>query len=137
VVSRPKPPALTRIWPAQPPGTAHAAPTASRQALSGNLRRTRTHTSLTRLGDSFVTVMHRNEFGDYQSRSRVIAYQRDQEIGWAPGPVGREPFGHTYTYRLEPDGACAVWSTSGYMMARALRGYSSGWLRRRGEHRHL
>lgn len=71
---------------------------------SGTLRRARTHAVLTGVGDTFGMSMHRAELGDYQSQSLVVAYQRDKEIGWAPGPPGREPFGHTYTYRLEPDG---------------------------------
>jgi uncharacterized protein YndB with AHSA1/START domain len=71
---------------------------------SGTIRGSRTHTVLTGVGDVFTMDMHRDEFGDYQTDNRVVSYQRDREIGWAPGLAGREPFGHTFTYRLEPIG---------------------------------
>jgi uncharacterized protein YndB with AHSA1/START domain len=71
---------------------------------SESLRGSQTHAVLTGVGDVFRMDMRREEFGDYQTDNVVTTYQRDVEIGWSPAPAGRPPLGHSYTYRLEPDG---------------------------------
>lgn len=71
---------------------------------SGTVRGSRTHAVLEGVGEVFSMDMHRDDLGDYQSENLITSYQRDREIGWTPGPAGREPLGHTFTYRLEPDG---------------------------------
>lgn len=71
---------------------------------SGQLRRSRTHTALTDVGEVFTTEMHDDEAGNYRADNVVTTYVRDQAIGWAPGPEGGEPTGHTYTFRLTPRG---------------------------------
>jgi uncharacterized protein YndB with AHSA1/START domain len=71
---------------------------------SENLRGSQTHSVLTEVGEVFRMDMRREEFGDYQTDNVVTTYQRDVEIGWSPAPAGRPPLGHSYTYRLEPDG---------------------------------
>lgn len=71
---------------------------------SGMLRGSRTHTVLAAVGEAFSMDMHHELLGDYVADSVVTVYERDRAIGWAPGPAGREPFGHTYGYQLEPEG---------------------------------
>lgn len=71
---------------------------------SGTLRASRTHTILTQVGDAFLMDMHAEDLGDYRSRSIVTRYERDRVIGWSPGPVDGDPFGHTFTFTLEPEG---------------------------------
>jgi uncharacterized protein YndB with AHSA1/START domain len=71
---------------------------------SGMVRGSRTHVVLTGVGDVFTMDMHHDALGDYATDNVVTAYERDRAIGWAPGPAGKEPFGHTFTYLLEPDG---------------------------------
>ncbi len=71
---------------------------------SGTLRASRTHTVLTEVGDVFIMDLHVADFGTYQSKSVVTTYVRDRALGWSPGPVDRDPFGHTFTFTLEPDG---------------------------------
>jgi hypothetical protein len=48
--------------------------------------------------------MHHDLLGDYQTDNVVTLYERDRAIGWAPAAAGQEPFGHTFSYLLEPDG---------------------------------
>jgi ketosteroid isomerase-like protein/uncharacterized protein YndB with AHSA1/START domain len=71
---------------------------------SGMLRRSRTHEVLTGVGETFTMDMHHELLGDYQTDNVVTVYERDRAIGWAPAAAGQEPFGHTFTYLLEPDG---------------------------------
>lgn len=71
---------------------------------SGMLRRSRTHTVLTGVGEVFSMDMHHELLGDYVTDNVVTVYDRDKAIGWATGPAGKEPFGHTFSYQLEPDG---------------------------------
>lgn len=71
---------------------------------SGMLRASRTHTVLTEVGDVFIMDLHAGDLGIYQSQSVVTSYVRDRALGWSPGPVDREPFGHTFTFTLDPDG---------------------------------
>jgi uncharacterized protein YndB with AHSA1/START domain len=71
---------------------------------SGTLRASRTHTVLTEVGDVFIMDLHANELGEHQSQSVVTTYVRDRAIGWSCGPVDHDPFGHSFTFTLEPDG---------------------------------
>lgn len=71
---------------------------------SGTLRASRTHTVITEVGDVFIMDLHDEDLGNYQSQSVVITYVRDRALGWASGPVDGDPFGHTFTFTLEPDG---------------------------------
>lgn len=71
---------------------------------SGILRASRTHTILTQVGDEFTMDLHDDDLGHYQSRSIVTSYERDRVLGWSPGPVDGAPFGHTFTFVLEPVG---------------------------------
>jgi len=71
---------------------------------SGMLRGSRTHEVLTGVGETFSMDMHHEMLGDYRTDNVVTVYERDRAIGWAPAAAGQEPFGHTFTYRLEPDG---------------------------------
>jgi uncharacterized protein YndB with AHSA1/START domain len=71
---------------------------------TGTLRASRTHTVITEVGDVFIMDVHAHDIGRNQSQSVVITYVRDRALGWAPGPVDRDPFGHTFTFTLEPNG---------------------------------
>lgn len=71
---------------------------------SGMLRASRTHKVITEVGDEFIMDLHAKDLGDYQSRSVVTAYVRDRTLGWSPGPIDRGPFGHTFTFTLQPNG---------------------------------
>jgi hypothetical protein len=59
---------------------------------------------LTEVGDVFIMDLHANELGEHQSQSVVTTYVRDRVIGWSCGPVDHDPFGHSFTFTLEPDG---------------------------------
>jgi uncharacterized protein YndB with AHSA1/START domain len=71
---------------------------------SGTLRASRTHTVITEVGDVLIMDLHADDIGHSQSQSVVTTYVRDRALGWSPGPVGRDPFGYTFTFTLEPDG---------------------------------
>ena len=71
---------------------------------SGTLRASRTHTVITEVGDVFIMDLRAEDIGDYQSKCVVTTYVGDRAIGWSPGPVDGDPFGHTFTFTLEPDG---------------------------------
>lgn len=70
---------------------------------SGTLRGAQRPCLITGVGDRFIMNLYADDLGDYQSQSTVTSYEPDRIIGWAPGPVDAEPFGHTYTYILTPD----------------------------------
>jgi uncharacterized protein YndB with AHSA1/START domain len=69
---------------------------------SGMVRSSGTHLAITELGDVFVMHMHNELFGDYDIANVVTVYEPDRALGWAPGPVGEDSVGHTYTWRLDP-----------------------------------
>jgi uncharacterized protein YndB with AHSA1/START domain len=71
---------------------------------TGTLRASRTHTVITEVGDVFIMDVHAHDIGRNQSQSVVTTYVRDRALGWAPGPVDHDPFGHTFTFTLEPNG---------------------------------
>lgn len=70
---------------------------------SGTLRAAPDAAPITGAGDEFVMQLHADHIGSYRSRSVVVRYEPDRAIAWSPGPIGEPPFGHTYTYTLEPD----------------------------------
>ncbi len=60
--------------------------------------------AITAVGDVFVMHM-RNEFkGDYRVENHVVVYEPGRALGWAPASPGDEPAGHTFVWRLTPDG---------------------------------
>jgi glutathione peroxidase len=70
---------------------------------------------LTAVGDVFVMDMDREPLGDvpmgrYQTQNTVTRIEPDRLVEWAPGGVGRNPYGHVYGYQLTPldDGATDV-----------------------------
>lgn len=71
---------------------------------SGMLRASRTHIAMTDLGEVFTMEMRQKKLGDYEIENHVVVYERDVALGWAPAAPGQEPTGHTWTYRLEPEG---------------------------------
>lgn len=71
---------------------------------SGMVRGSQTHTVLAAVGDVFVMDMYVEQFGEYQTENEVTTYQRDVEIGWSPGRLGRPRLGHTFTYALRQNG---------------------------------
>ena len=71
---------------------------------SGMVRASRTHLAIEELGDVFTMDMHNEMLGDYTMENHVIVYEPDTALGWAPAPVGEAPVGHTWIYRLAPDG---------------------------------
>lgn len=72
---------------------------------SGMLRVSRTHIAMTDLGEVFTMEMRQKSLGDYEIENHVVVYERDVALGWAPAAPGEEPTGHTWTYRLAPEGS--------------------------------
>lgn len=70
---------------------------------SGLLRAAPTAVPIRAVGDAFVMELYSERTGAYRSRSVVVRFEPDRAVGWSPGPVDEEPFGHTYTYTLEPE----------------------------------
>lgn len=59
------------------------------------------------VGDTFVMHMDRAPLGDlplgeYTVQNTVTTFERDAELAWTVGGVGRTPIGHVYGYRLDP-----------------------------------
>lgn len=69
---------------------------------SGMIRGSATHRAVTELGDVFVMHMNNEMLGDYDIANVVVVYEPDRALGWAPGPAGEDPVGHTYVWRLAP-----------------------------------
>lgn len=71
--------------------------------------------SVSGVGDEFVMNMSNDLLGDYQVRNTITTYEQDRAIGWAPNlhPIdgytakigGVRVEGHSYTWRLEPEGS--------------------------------
>ena len=60
---------------------------------------------LTAVGDTFVMDMDREPLGDlpmgrYQSQNTVTRLEPGRLLEWAPGGIGRNPYGHVYGYTL-------------------------------------
>lgn len=71
---------------------------------SGMIRGSADHARLTEVGAVFVMNMHNPIKGDHQVENHVVVYEPDRALGWAPAEPSREPAGHTFVWRLEPDG---------------------------------
>jgi uncharacterized protein YndB with AHSA1/START domain len=69
---------------------------------SGMIRGSADHRTVTAAGNVFVMNMHNEIKGDHQVENHVICYEPGRAIGWAPAEPGRDPAGHTWTWRLTP-----------------------------------
>ena len=74
---------------------------------SGMLVLARDTAPLAAVGDAFVVDMDREPLGDiplgrYQTQNTVTRFEPDRRLEWAPGGVGRNPYGHVYGYELTP-----------------------------------
>lgn len=80
---------------------------------------------VTAVGDVFVMKMTSRKWGDYEIDNHVVALDPDRSITWAPRAgrghphAGRPPLGHTWSYRLVPDGPTATVVTEIYDCTRA------------------
>jgi uncharacterized protein YndB with AHSA1/START domain len=81
---------------------------------TGMVRASRTHLAIEELGDVFTMDMHNELFGDYTMENHVIVYEPDAALGWAPAAPGEAPAGHTWLYRLKPEGDDATRVTLTY-----------------------
>jgi hypothetical protein len=68
---------------------------------------------LTAVGDTFVMDMDREALGDipmgrYQTQNTVTRIEPPRLVEWAPGGVGRNPYGHVYGYELTAVDAAAT-----------------------------
>ncbi len=80
---------------------------------SDTVRGSRTHATVSGVGDVFVMDTHGQDMGDYTVDNHVVAFDPDREIAWAPATHGGDRGGQVWTYRLEPAGA-ATTVTHGY-----------------------
>jgi uncharacterized protein YndB with AHSA1/START domain len=92
---------------------------------SGMLRESASLLRVAGVGDVFVMKMHNEEFGDYEMKNLVVAYEENRRIGWAPAllreheeaitdlPV-EKPAAITWTFQLTPDGPHATEVTEIY-----------------------
>jgi len=71
---------------------------------SGMIRGSADHAIVVGVGSVFVMDMHNDIKGSHQVENHVVVYEPDRALGWAPAEPGHEPAGHTYVWRLEPDG---------------------------------
>ena len=71
---------------------------------SGMVRGSADHATVTGVGAVFVMDMHNAIRGDHQVENHVVVFEPDRALGWAPAEPGHEPAGHTYVWRLRPDG---------------------------------
>lgn len=82
---------------------------------AGMVRGTEEATALSGVGDEFTIDMNNQILGDYQMKNKVVAFEKDRTIGWAPmlHPEGgykdkigdMKAGGHTFTWYLEPEGS--------------------------------
>lgn len=71
---------------------------------SGMLRGPLRDEPIRAVGDVFAMAMNNDDRGEHTIENHVVVFEPDVAIGWAPGDVGYSPAGHTWTYRLTPDG---------------------------------
>jgi uncharacterized protein YndB with AHSA1/START domain len=71
---------------------------------SGMIRASTDHATVTKVGMAFLMDMYNDIRGDHQVENHVVVYEPDRALGWAPSEPCREPAGHTYVWRLQPDG---------------------------------
>jgi hypothetical protein len=80
---------------------------------------------VTGVGDVFVMAMHFPALGDYEMENHVVDFELDRRIGWEPAPgrghpgEGGSPWGHRWTFVLEPDGPDSTMVTEVYDCSRA------------------
>jgi hypothetical protein len=92
---------------------------------SGMVRGTIGATVVTGFGDVFVMAMHFPALGEYEMENRVVEYELNRRIGWEPAPgrghpgQGGAPWGHRWTFHLEPDGPESTVVTEVYDCSRA------------------
>jgi len=63
------------------------------------------------VGDAFVMRMSNEEFGDYEMRNEVVAFEADREITWAPkrhDVVDEEDWNHRWGWQLIPDAEATI-----------------------------
>ncbi|MBM7790302.1 SRPBCC family protein [Tenggerimyces flavus] len=81
---------------------------------SGMVRRAVTVGRLTGMGEVFVMEMHNAIRGDHRVDCHVVEYELGRALGWAPAEPGRPPAGHTWTWRLRPEGSNRTWVSQTY-----------------------
>jgi uncharacterized protein YndB with AHSA1/START domain len=92
---------------------------------SGMVRAAVGAVTVTGPGDVFVMAMHFPALGDYEMENHVVEYELDRRIGWEPAPgrghpdAGGAPWGHRWTFELEPDGPNSTVVTEIYDCSRA------------------
>jgi hypothetical protein len=77
---------------------------------SGMVRGTTTPDRIQAEGDVFVIEMYQEAIGEYQVGNHVVAFEEGRLIAWAPGGVGRDPVGYSWSWELvaESDGSTTV-----------------------------
>jgi hypothetical protein len=68
------------------------------------LRTTPDQPSISGAGQTFLITMQNEDKGDHQTENHVVVFEPGRAIGWAPGEPGEAPAGHTWVWRLVPDG---------------------------------
>ncbi|MFC7401481.1 SRPBCC family protein [Citricoccus sp. GCM10030269] len=68
---------------------------------SGMVRSDEKSQRIQQVGDVFTMNMQSSN-GEYQMENHVVAYDENKLVGWKPAPLGTEPPGWQWVYRLEP-----------------------------------
>jgi uncharacterized protein YndB with AHSA1/START domain len=98
---------------------------------SGMVREPAPAVRLSRVGDSFVMVMHRNGDGYYQMRNEVVEYEPGRLLTWEPVRVAASaeeraeigpPPRYRWGYELAPDGSGATVVTETFDCSRSPQG---------------
>jgi len=71
---------------------------------SGMIRESEDRSRIDGTGTTFLINMSNDFKGDHQIENHVVIYEPDRAIGWAPADPGQAPAGHTWVWRLVPDG---------------------------------
>lgn len=77
---------------------------------------------ITGVGDTFVMRMHYSEFGDYEMLNRVVEFEPNRRIAWAPvrhDVDDDDDWGHRWGYELVSDGQGATIVTEIYDCSRS------------------
>src|SRR5579871_3040347 len=77
---------------------------------SGMLRGTDAAGPVTAVGQDFSMRMYYEEFGDYEMRNRVVAFEPGRLVEWAPlrADVADDDWQHRWGFVVEPDGTGTV-----------------------------
>ncbi|ART68598.1 hypothetical protein BTO20_08400 [Mycobacterium dioxanotrophicus] len=59
---------------------------------------------ITHVGAKFMMDMQNEIRGPHKVENHVICFEPGRAIGWAPAEPGKEPAGHTWTWRMTPIG---------------------------------